>query len=285
MFKNLSPGAIGVRGTTAELTSLAQATGFGGMDLNASEAADLLEAGRLDDLKRLYDQHGLKPGGFGLPVDFRRDEDAFQAGLANLPRLARAAAEMGCRRCPTWIIPGSDELPFAQNFDLHRRRLRACAEILADHDIWLGLEFVGPKTSRARWKHEFIWNMAGMLELADAIGTGNVGLLLDSWHWYTSGGTVDDILGLRAEQVVYVHVNDAPAGVPREEQLDHIREMPGATGVIDIAGFLGALAKIGYDGPITAEPFKKELGELPAEEACRRTSEALDKILSVAGLA
>ena len=127
--------------------------------------------------------------------------------------------------------------------------------------------------------------MAGMLELADAIGTGNVGLLLDSWHWYTSGGTVDDILGLRAEQVVYVHVNDAPAGVPRDEQLDHIREMPGATGVIDIAGFLGALAKIGYDGPITAEPFKKELGELPAQEACRRTSEALDKILSVAGLA
>ena len=113
MFKNLSPGAIGVRGATAELASLAQATGFGGMDLDASEAADLLEAGRLDDLKRLYDHHGLKPGGFGLPVDFRRDEDAFQAGLANLPRLARAAAEMGCRRCPTWIIPGSDELPFA----------------------------------------------------------------------------------------------------------------------------------------------------------------------------
>lgn len=284
MFKNLSAGAIGVSGSTAELAALGQKTGFGGMDLNAGEAADLLEAGRLDELGRLYEEHGLRPGGFGLPVDFRRDEEALEQGLAKLPRLAGAAAATGCHRCPTWIIPASDELPFAENFDLHRRRLGACAEVLAEHDIWLGLEFVGPKTSRAGRKHEFIWNMPGMLELADAIGTGNVGLLLDCWHWYTSGGTVDDILGLRAEQVVYVHVNDAPAGVPRDEQIDSVREMPGATGVIDIGGFLGALAKIGYDGPITAEPFKKGLRELPAEEACRRTSEALDKILALAGL-
>jgi len=285
MFKNLSAGAIGVRGTTAELAALAQKTGFGGMDLNAAEAADLLEAGRLDELERLYEEQGLRPGGFGLPVDFRRDEQTFQQGLEELPRLARAAAAMGCKRCPTWIIPGSDELSFEENFELHRGRLRACAEVLADHGIWLGLEFVGPKTSRARWKHEFVWNMAGMLELAEAIGTGNVGLLLDCWHWYTSGGTVEDILGLRAEQVVCVHVNDAPAGIPRDEQIDSVREMPGATGVIDIAGFLGALARVGYDGPITAEPFKKELRELAPEEACRLTSEALDRILALAGLA
>ena len=35
------------------------------------------------------------------------------------------------------------------------------------------------------------------------------------------------------------------------------------TGVIDIAGFLQALQEIGYDGPVTPEPFKKELADLP----------------------
>jgi len=284
MFKNLSAGAIGVRGTTEELAALAEKTGFGGMDLDAGEAADLMDKGELDSLKTLYETHGLRPGGFGLPVDFRGEEARFQEALAALPPLAEAAAAMGCTRCPTWILPASNELPFNENFELHRRRLKACAEILRDHGCWLGLEFVGPKTSRAGKKHEFIWNMSGMLELAEAIGTGNVGLLLDCWHWYTSRGTVDELLALEPEQVVYVHVNDAPAGVPVDEQIDNVRAMPGETGVIDIAGFLGALAKIGYDGPITAEPFNPKLRELPAEEACRVTSESLEGIFAMAGV-
>ena len=284
MFKNLCAGAVGIGGTTVELAGLARKTGFGGMDLNAGEAADLMERGELDSLRGLYESHGLQPGGFGLPVDFRRDEPAFQKGLAALPRLAKAAAAMACRRCPTWVLPFSNDLPFAENFETHRRRLHACAAILDDHGIWLGLEFVGPKTMRVGKKHEFIWNMAGMLGLADAIGTGNVGLLLDCWHWYTAGGTVDEILALRPEQIVYTHVNDAPAGVPVDQQVDNVRRMPGETGAIDIAGFLSALAEIGYDGPLTAEPFNPKLRELPAMEAARLTSESLDKILAQAGL-
>ncbi len=41
-----------------------------------------------------------------------------------------------------------------------------------------------------------------MMELVNAIGTGNVGLLLDSWHWYTSGGTVKELLGLKGKDIV-----------------------------------------------------------------------------------
>ena len=38
-----------------------------------------------------------------------------------------------------------------------------------------------------------------------------------------------------------------------------MRRLPGATGVIDIAGFLQTLREIGYDGPVTPEPFEKRL--------------------------
>ena len=75
----------------------------------------------------------------------------------------------------------------AQNFAFHRDRLRPAAQILADKGISLGLEFLGPKTLRDGKPFEFIHTIEGMLELCDAIGTGNVGLLLDAWHWYTSG--------------------------------------------------------------------------------------------------
>jgi sugar phosphate isomerase/epimerase len=284
MFKSLSPGAIGVGGTTEEIAALAARHGFGGIDFDAAEAADRMAAGELDSLRAIYERHGLRPGAMGLPVQFRGDEEAFQRDLAGLSRQAEAAAAMGCDRCATWILPASDELGFEENFERHRRRLKACAEVLGEHGLRLGLEFVGPKTSRAGKKHEFLYDMKGMLSLTEAIGTGNVGLLLDCWHWYCTSGTAEEILALRQEQVVHVHVNDAPAGLAVDEQVDNRRAMPGETGVIDIVAFLGSLARIGYAGPVMAEPFSEALRELPAEEAVRATSESLDRIFAAAGL-
>jgi sugar phosphate isomerase/epimerase len=85
--------------------------------------------------------------------------------------------------------------------------------------------------------------------------------------------------------VVYVHVNDAPAGVPVDEQVDNVRALPGETGVIDIAGFLQALQAIGYDGPVVPEPFKQELNTLPSDEARLQTvGTAMATIFRRAGL-
>jgi sugar phosphate isomerase/epimerase len=120
--------------------------------------------------------------------------------------------------------------------------------------------------------------MDGMLALAAAIGTGNVGLLLDVWHLYTSHGTLDDARKLTRDDVVTVHVNDAPPGIAVDEQIDNVRTLPGETGVIDIKGFLETLQAIGYDGPVTAEPFSQRVRELKPEEAVRETAAAMNKI-------
>ncbi len=64
-----------------------------------------------------------------------------------------------------------------------------------------------------------------------------------------------------------------------------MRNLPGATGVIDIAGFLQALQSIGYDGPITPEPFYPALAELPSDaERLRVVGEAMDRIFRTAGI-
>ena len=96
--------------------------------------------------------------------------------------------------------------------------------------------------------------MAEMRELIAAIDQPNVGLLLDSWHWYTAHETEADLLSLKGVEVVACDLNDAPsAGIPVDEQKDkRLRDLPCATGVIDLKAFLGALVKIGYDGPVCA---------------------------------
>lgn len=287
MFKNLSPGAIGISVSFTEAIELAKKTGFEGIDVSIGNIADLVEKESADYVKSMFEDAGIKPGGWGLPVNWRGEESELKEDLEKLPRLAKVGQEIGCTRVPTWVMSFSDERPFEENFEWHKNRFRQIAEILKDYDCSLGLEFLGPKTIREGHKYEFIHTMEGMLELCDAIGTGNVGLLLDCWHWYTSGGTLEDMEEnlTSAEQVVYVHVNDAPKGIPIDEQIDNIRRLPGETGVIDLAGFLKALDKIGYEGPVTPEPFSEKLKEIDEpEEAALVTIDGLNKAWREAGL-
>lgn len=284
MFRCASMGALGVSASLEEALALAPKGDFQGVEVGIDDIARRAEQSSMEAVRGLFQQAGLRPGGWGLPTNWRGDEETFQEDLKKLPRLAKAGQELGCTRTMTWVLSFSDTMPFTEHFNLLTRRFRAIGEVLRDYGCSLGLEFLGPKTIRSSHKYEFVHTSTGMLELADAAGTGNIGLLLDCWHWYTAGGTVDEIRAMKPEQVVYVHVNDAPQGIPVDEQIDNVRCLPGETGVIDIKGFLQALSQIGYDGPVTPEPFSKKLNGLPPEEAVRVTGQALLKVWRDAGL-
>lgn len=286
MYKALSPGAVGVKPANLDAAiALASEHGFQGLEFNAREVAQLAEREGAAGVRRCFERAGLRPAGFGLPVDWRGDEGKWQTGLEELPRLAAAAADLGATRCFTWIMPSSDERPYEENYRFHVERFTPIARILAQHQCRLGLEFIGPKTLRDARKYPFIYRLHDTLTLGREIGP-NVALLLDSWHWYTSGAGVVDVETIKPDDVVYVHVNDAPAGVPVDQQIDNVRALPGETGVIDIVGFLRALNTIGYAGPLVAEPFKKELAELPSDDArLERVSVSLDDVMRRAGIA
>ena len=278
MFKNLNPGALGIQAPLKESIKLAGDAGFDGVDINIEEVLGIADRAGLDDICSWFSEYELKPGGWGLPVEWREDEEIFRAGLKRLPGLARMGEALNCFRVTTWVLPYSDERPYKEQFDHLTGRFRRIAEILQDHGSNLALEFLGPRTLRTGHRYEFIHTMDGMLELCEAVGTGNVGLLLDAWHWYTSHGTRDDLKRLNPNQIVYVHVNDAPRGIPIDEQIDRVRCLPGATHIIDLVGFLAILIEIGYDGPVTPEPFNQELREMPAPDAARITGTALDGV-------
>jgi sugar phosphate isomerase/epimerase len=62
---------------------------------------------------------------------------------------------------------------------------------------------------------------------------------------------------------------------------DNDRRLPLETGVIDLAGFIGALRKIGSEGPVVAEPFSSRLKSLESDEArLQETGESLRKLLA-----
>lgn len=287
MFKNLSPRAIGIRDLPLEQTvALAAAHGFAGVDVDIREVVALARARGVDHVRRLFADAGVRPGQWGLPVAWQ-DDARWRADLAALPELVALGVALGCARTSTFMPPGSDERAYAANFAWHAERFRPIAEVLNEQGCRFGIEFLGPRTLRAQFRHEFIHTLDALLELCAAIGTGNVGVLLDAWHLYTSGGVSDDLDRLDARDVVVVHVNDAPAGIPRDAQIDTTRELPLATGVIDLPGFMGKLRALGYDGPVTVEPFNKALegvARADPERAAGLVAQSLDRLWHAADL-
>lgn len=276
----LSPGAIGVKSDQRETIALAAKYGFTAVEPFPQFLAGLDDAGRAELLAAMK-ANGLSWGAAGLPTDFRGEEARFEEGLAELPRLAAALQRCGATRVGTWISPGHGALDFDANFARHRQRLAKVAQVLNEHGLRLGLEYVGTPSARARSAHPFVYTLSGTRALIAAIGTSNVGLVLDSWHWWTAGDTEAALLKLRNDEIVAVDLNDAPAGLTLEQQQDGERELPAATGVIPVAKFLGALQRINCDAPIRAEPFNKTLNALENYAACAATIAALRKAVGL----
>jgi len=277
---DLRCGAIGVRADQRRAIELAHRYGFESVEPLPAYLAGL-GPGELEELVGQLHAKGLAWGAAGLPVNFRADEATFGKGMRRLPDLARALERAGASRVGTWISPRHGQLTYLANFRQHAARLRQVARILGDHGQRLGLEYVGPKTSWTAGRYPFIHTMAEMKELIAEIGRDNVGLVLDSWHWYTAGETGADLLSLSNRDVVACDLNDAPAGIPVDQQQDNRRELPAATGVIDLKVFLGALVAIGYDGPVRAEPFNRRLNAMPDEEAVAATAAAMKRAFAL----
>jgi sugar phosphate isomerase/epimerase len=276
MLIHLSCGAIGVKANTLEAIEYASKYGYDAIDADGRYLAGLSQS----DMARLKETMAAKRVTWamaGLPVDFRKDDAAFSESMKSFPEFSAGLQRAGVTRCTTWISPASKDLTYLENFRAHARRLREAAGVLNDHGVRLGLEYVGPKTLWSAQRYPFVHTMAEMKELIAEIGKPNVGFVLDSWHWYTSGETKKDLLSLRAAQVVSVDLNDAPTGIPVDQQIDGKRELPAATGVIDVKTFLGALKEIGYDGPVRAEPFNEAVRKMTPDAALAATKAALDK--------
>lgn len=168
-YKNLGPGHIGVRANQEQAVKYAAQYGFDSITPSAGPFLDK-SAGDIEQWLGQMRKSGIRYGSAGLPVDFRRDEDRYQQGLGQMPKQARVLKQLGVTRMATWILPGDSEMTYLKNFERHRRRLRAASQVLQDNGIRLGLEFVGPRTSRARKRFPFICTQHGMMELIEAIG-------------------------------------------------------------------------------------------------------------------
>jgi 2-keto-myo-inositol isomerase len=106
-----------------------------------------------------------------------------------------------------------------------------------------------------------------------------VGLVIDSFHFYAGGSTIESIDALEAERLFIFHINDAEDR-PREQLEDRHRLLPGL-GILPLKEIVAALGRIGYDRVASVEIFRPEYWERDPVALARDARIATAKVLGL----
>jgi sugar phosphate isomerase/epimerase len=269
-----------------EFARLAARAGYGGVDVSL----DAAESAGLSTTKTLLSELKLRPTIVNLPMarplPFAGDEATFKEALVKLADHAAFMSGIGCSRMMV-VLPASAPLPKDEFRKIVRDRIAAVAEVLQRSSVRIGLEFLGVLQFRsgaagASPSYPFIWTLPETVALAADCGP-NVGVILDAWHWYHSGGTTAEIRATPNSRLVHVHVSDARPMRP-EDVRDNMRVMPGE-GSIDLVGFFQALQAIGYTDGVSPEPLGRVPAEMAADDAAKLGLETTLAVMRKAGVA
>ncbi len=269
-------GATTMRADLATDIRAASAAGFDCLEIWASKLRDFLKANSTTDLKSLFDEHGIEPYSINSieRITFRNAE-AHAGLLEECEELCRIASEISC----PYIVVVPSPLPPDKNWDDVReesvRVLGELGRIAEGHDVALAFEFLGqPDCS--------VQTLAQASEIVGQLKRSNVGLVIDSFHFYAGGSRIESIDALDARQLFIFHINDAE-DLPREQLEDRHRLLPGL-GILPLKEITGALRRINYDRVTSVEIFRPEYWERDPSELAREARAAVSRVLAEAGI-
>jgi 2-keto-myo-inositol isomerase len=152
-------------------------------------------------------------------------------------------------------------------------RLVSVAELAAKYRIRIALEFI----ARSR----LLGSLPTALQVTRQAAQPNVGLCLDTFHFYAGVSKLEDLADLRPGEVEHVHFHDVPRALPRELLVDADRIPPGL-GVIPLGKVVEALKRIGYAGALSVELFAPEVQKADPLATARTCYAAVARFTSAA---
>ena len=198
----------------------------------------------------------LDPGDDGLGAHFHRytESDFF-----------RIADALGARSLNVFHA-ARDSIPNEQVVE----SLGSLCERASAHDLVVSVEFMD-------WTP--IRDLGDALSVVRAVGRSDCGVNLDTWHHFRTGGTIDDVASLTADELVTVQLSDVEPEAwddPLEETA-RARRMPG-DGAGRAGPVLEAIDHAGLDVPINLEVFSDELRALPPRRAANLLFKKLQRL-------
>jgi len=251
----------------------AKAAGFDYLEIWAAKLRTFLKEKPTSELKDLFTQSGLRPLSINSieHITFR-DARAYEIIKQECEELSSIAAAIGCP-CIV-VVPGplpegggSRQAVVAESV----RVLNELCEISARHDVSLAFEFLGQTDCS-------VPTLDLAAEIVREAGREDLGLVIDSFHFYAGGSTFEMIDALDPELIQIFHINDAE-DLPREQLEDRHRLLPGL-GILPLREMVSAFRRIGYDKVASVEIFRPEYWTQDPFALARAAKAAAEQVLN-----
>jgi len=272
---------LGLNGATtlkADLATDIAVAGKAGLDfieIWAPKLLGYLEQGGLPALRRDLARAGVAVAALNSVerITFN-DPSGHGRMLEDFRRFCRIAEAI---RCETILVvpsprpAGTGAEAVAQE---SVRVLRELSRIAKPHGVRLAFEFLGFRSCSVN-------TLARCAEIVERVGRPNVGLVLDTFHFFAGGSTPASIDRVDPHRIFMVHVNDVERG-PRGSLHDALRLLPGE-GVLPLEAILSRLKRIGYDGKFSVEIFRPAYWERSPALVAKAARASLTAALRRAG--
>lgn len=251
----------------------AHEAGFDLIELWKSKLLDYLQENTIHDLIRLLDEAALEPWSINSieHITFRTPED-HAAIVEECEKLAAIAGELNCPYIV--VVPG--KLPEGatkqQIIDESVAVLNELGDIAHHHGVGLAFEFLGQTDCSVQ-------TLDLAREIIEIVNRPNIGLVIDTFHFYAGNSTFDAIDGLDPEKLFIFHINDAE-DLPKDQLTDAQRLYPGM-GILPIAEIKERFDHIGYNRMVSIEIFRPEYWAEDPFDVARRAKAATEKVLGL----
>lgn len=255
--------------------AVAKAAGFSGIELQSPKLYRYLDAGYpVESLLPLLE--GIEVTGLGAVLDLERQGDARAEFLAEVARMCEIAVVVGapivqlCTGPVDWNVVkdfkagrlsahdsryrGTIDLSENDALDAAASNVREAADIAADRGLDLYLEPLA-WSNLNRHRHS--------LQIIERAGRDNVGIALDTWHYWTTGDTLEEVAATPKELIKAAHISDGL-------DLDRKNEVPDQSvhrnvviggGAIPLQEWIDAIKSTGYEGWWCSEMFSDKANE------------------------
>jgi len=262
----LFPYALGLR----EQIRVAAQAGYEGIEIWIKDLIQYVEEGGSPaELKEYAADLGIGIVNAISFIPWADDDEAVRLRAASqTDEELSLLAELGC---PSFAAPPFGNVDAASLDDL-AERFAALADRCRGFGVAPILEFWGRADKLSRLSEAVYVAMQSRVR--------DVSLLLDPFHMYTGGSTLDDLSFLSAERIGIVHANDYPKLPPWDGVTDADRLFPG-DGIAPSEELARRLYGIGYRGYLSLELFLPDDGGRTAAETAELGLAKLKKAYSI----
>jgi 2-keto-myo-inositol isomerase len=269
-------GATTLKADLATDIAVAGRAGFDFVEIWAAKLMGYLEWGGLPALKRDLRRAGVRAVTLNSVEHATfNDPSGHVRMLEDFRRFCRVAQAIGAETVIVVPSPRPKGVSLAAIERESVRVLRQLSAVARPYGVRLAYEFLGFADCTVN-------TLAQCAAIVEKVARPNVGLVLDTFHFFAGGSSLASIRQVNPEKIFIVHINDVERA-PRRKMHDALRLYPGK-GILPLAGILRALKAVGYAGGFSVEIFRPQYWNRPPLQVAREARKSAVAALRQAGL-